>query len=316
MSQIKYKAHVQYLGWLKEVEDGEIAGTTGESRRLEGIIITDLPEGVETIGKVHLQDIGWVDNIPNGENMGTEAQERRLEAISIKLAGPKGSQYDIYYRLHIQDRGWLDWSKNGEYNGTIAGGIRAEAIQIMLREKSEKFTLETDQSYAYDDMTAYMENLRRQEEARRQAELEAQRQAQVVQKPNEVVALAQSQLGYTSGTSQDSAYGRIYVGVNAGDWCCFFTRWIYDQCGVTFPPTGYCPYVVDWAKQNGRWTGTPKPGYAVLYDFNYNGVADHIGVVEQVINGGVVAIEGNTGDPVGVYRKTRTDGILGYVNLF
>ena len=36
---IKYPPHVQTYGWLDWVKDGELAGTTGESKRLEAIEI-------------------------------------------------------------------------------------------------------------------------------------------------------------------------------------------------------------------------------------------------------------------------------------
>ena len=36
---ISYKAHVAGLGWMNTVSNGDVAGTTGQSRRLEAVQI-------------------------------------------------------------------------------------------------------------------------------------------------------------------------------------------------------------------------------------------------------------------------------------
>ena len=36
---IEYQAHLQDIGWTESVSDGEQAGTVGESRRLEALIV-------------------------------------------------------------------------------------------------------------------------------------------------------------------------------------------------------------------------------------------------------------------------------------
>ena len=36
---IRYRTHVQTYGWQKYVRDGQLSGTSGESKRLEGIRI-------------------------------------------------------------------------------------------------------------------------------------------------------------------------------------------------------------------------------------------------------------------------------------
>lgn len=58
---IKYQAHVQDVGWASFVENGQIAGTTGENKRLEAIKIKaiNLPEGVKLKYQAHVQDMGW-----------------------------------------------------------------------------------------------------------------------------------------------------------------------------------------------------------------------------------------------------------------
>ena len=114
---ISYRTHVQDIGWQEYVSDGEMSGTSGQSKKLEGINIhlsSDLEGSVEY--QTHVQDIGWQGWVSNGQMAGTTGQSKRLEAIRIKLNGKVADQYDIYYRVHCQDFGWLDWAKNGEWS--------------------------------------------------------------------------------------------------------------------------------------------------------------------------------------------------------
>jgi len=64
------------------------------------------------------------------------------------------------------------------------------------------------------------------------------------------------------------------------------------------PKTAGCGILADWAKQQGRWhpyTETPKPAWIVFYDWSGgHKKRDHTGIVEKIINGGIIAIEGNT----------------------
>ena len=134
---ISYQTHVQDYGWQSWKLNGEVSGTVGQSKRLEGINIklSNINGSIEY--KTHVQDIGWQDWKSNGQMSGTSGQSKRLEAIQIKLSGEVANQYDIYYRVHAQDYGWLDWAKNGESAGTEGYSKRLEGIQIVLVKKGE-----------------------------------------------------------------------------------------------------------------------------------------------------------------------------------
>lgn len=134
---ISYQTHVQDYGWQSWKSNGEVSGTVGQSKRLEGINIklSNINGSIEY--KTHVQDIGWQDWKSNGQMSGTSGQSKRLEAIQIKLSGEAANQYDVYYRVHAQDYGWLDWAKNGESAGTEGYSKRLEGIQIVLVKKGE-----------------------------------------------------------------------------------------------------------------------------------------------------------------------------------
>ena len=132
---VTYQTHVQDYGWQEWKNDGEMSGTSGQSKRLEGINIKlqNLSGSVEY--QTHVQDIGWQGWKSNGAMAGTSGQSKRLEAIEIKLSGDAANKYDIYYRVHAQDYGWLGWAKNGESAGSEGYSKRLEGIEIKLVKK-------------------------------------------------------------------------------------------------------------------------------------------------------------------------------------
>lgn len=129
---ISYQTHVQDYGWQSWKSNGEVSGTVGQSKRLEGINIklSNINGSIEY--KTHVQDIGWQDWKSNGQMSGTSGQSKRLEAIKVKLSGEAANQYDVYYRVHAQDYGWLNFVTNGQASGTTGQAKRLEAIQMQL----------------------------------------------------------------------------------------------------------------------------------------------------------------------------------------
>lgn len=132
-----YSTHVQDFGWQNTVTDGAVSGTTGLSKRLEGITLklgSSLPSG-SVVYSTHVQDYGWMGEVSDGALSGTTGQAKRLEAIRIRLTGTVAEQYDIYYRVHAEMFGWMGWAKNGQDAGTAGYSYRLEAIQICLVPK-------------------------------------------------------------------------------------------------------------------------------------------------------------------------------------
>lgn len=137
---LSYQTHVQDIGWQNSVSTGALSGTTGEAKRLEGIMIS-LADSTFTGSisyRTHVQDYGWQAWTQDNAISGTEGESKRLEAIQINLDGEIAEYFDIYYRVHAQNFGWLDWSKNGEPAGTEGLGYRLEAIEITLVKKGEE----------------------------------------------------------------------------------------------------------------------------------------------------------------------------------
>ena len=122
-----------------------------------------------------------------------------------------------------------------------------------------------------------------------------------------IVAVAQSQIGNVGG----EPYWRWWGLSHRVEWCAIFVSWCADQCGYldagVLPKTaGVRPYV-DWFKERGQWQGRdfePTPGDIVFFDWESDGLADHVGIVEKVENGLVYTVEGNTGDRCAERRYT------------
>ena len=137
-TNIMYKTHVQSFGWQNWVLNGDMSGTSGKAKRLEGINIK-LSNAAYAGGiqyRTHVQTYGWEKEWKkDGAMSGTSGEAKRLEAIQIKLYGEMANHFDVYYRVHAQSYGWLGWAKNGEESGTAGFAKRLEGIQIVLVPK-------------------------------------------------------------------------------------------------------------------------------------------------------------------------------------
>ena len=125
-ADIQYKVHIQDIGWTDWEKTGELAGTEGEGKRIEAIILQG-NNGLDLSYRVHIQDIGWSDWVQNGQIAGTTGESKRIEAIEIK------SNKMLEVQEHIQDIGWMPSSKGTNIRiGTEGKSLRIEAFKINL----------------------------------------------------------------------------------------------------------------------------------------------------------------------------------------
>ena len=114
---------------------------------------------------------------------------------------------------------------------------------------------------------------------------------------SDIVAIAKSQVGNIGGET----YWRWYGFTSRVEWCACFVSWCANEAGLIdqglVPKFSYCPDGVTWFKQNGQWlvrTVIPQPGYIIFFDWNFDGIADHVGIVETVEDNVIYTIEGNS----------------------
>lgn len=134
---VNYDTHVQSFGWLGNVANGSISGTTGQAKRVEAlkIKVKDPNYSGSIQYRAHGQTYGWQNWVQNGAVAGTTGQAKRVEAVQIQLTGDLAKVYNVQYRVHGQTYGWQNWVQNGATAGTTGQAKRIEAIQIRLVRK-------------------------------------------------------------------------------------------------------------------------------------------------------------------------------------
>lgn len=132
-----------------------------------------------------------------------------------------------------------------------------------------------------------------------------------------VLQIARGELGYTRagdpqrGTKYGRWYGSLYGDVYVETaWCYMFVSWVFNQAGASssVTPGAYCPSGVNASKRAGTNVAARNmvAGDIVFFDWEQNGVSDHIGIVESNNGSYLTTIEGNTGGGSGaVMRRTR-----------
>lgn len=133
---------------------------------------------------------------------------------------------------------------------------------------------------------------------------------------------ARAEVGTVETTNRNDGavlkYPRAF-GRGSEAYCADFVSWLSRQSGGRMNES-YCPSIVNELKARGTWKGNanPQPGDLVLFDWNHDGTADHVGLVERVnADGSLATIEGNTSNPQtgqeGVWRRTRSRAsVLGF----
>lgn len=115
----------------------------------------------------------------------------------------------------------------------------------------------------------------------------------------EIVTVALSQVGNVGGQPYWSWYGfnsRV-------EWCACFVSWCANECGYiengVIPKFAGCIQGSEWFMERGQWQDgsfTPEAGHIIFFDWEGDGLTDHVGIVERVENGTVYTVEGNSGD--------------------
>ena len=153
----------------------------------------------------------------------------------------------------------------------------------------------------------------------------------------DVLAIAETQLGYVESSDnyvvwEDGTvhgytrYGEWY-GVPHGDWCGMFVSFCLRYAEVDNIPINYGvrPWIEDLRERKLYHTAeeyTPRPGDIVFYDWEGDGLSDHVGIVAEIIEATeeepakLKAIEGNSSNCVQYVTYDLDDEvILGYSEL-
>lgn len=135
---ISYRSHVQDIGWQNWVRDGQLSGTTGQSKRVEAVQMKLNNSSQYSIRyRVHVQDIGWTDWYYDGDTAGTEGRSLRIEAIQIQIVKKEGLNQDslINYKGHVENIGNVAYVPNGAILGTTGRSLRLEGVSIVINKE-------------------------------------------------------------------------------------------------------------------------------------------------------------------------------------
>ena len=117
---------------------------------------------------------------------------------------------------------------------------------------------------------------------------------------NKVVAVAKKQVGIKTGKKYWRWYFKSrFRNSDATPWCGTFVAWCYHKAGLykkisgvrRYGNLGYVPSYSRYAKAKGKWVkkSEAKPGDIIVFGKNR-----HVGIVEGVVDGCIITIEGNT----------------------
>ncbi|HEN9058766.1 TPA: GBS Bsp-like repeat-containing protein [Streptococcus agalactiae] len=143
---LNYQVKVGQNGWQSNKLEGQMAGTLGESKALDGVKFTlsTLKYG-DILYRTHVQDKGWMAWQKNNSVAGTVGESKRLEALEVKLvakASDFSSQTDhsflemkhpgLSYQTYLQKDGWKPTVLEGQLGGSIGLSKSIKAIKLNL----------------------------------------------------------------------------------------------------------------------------------------------------------------------------------------
>ena len=120
-----------------------------------------------------------------------------------------------------------------------------------------------------------------------------------------VLNVARTQIGFHEGANNANPYG-IWYGVPNAPYCAMGVSWCFAQVGLshliaaqTVKGFSYNPTAFAWFQRQGmlvnKYQG--QPGDLVFFDWNSDGVVDHVELLEAAAPDGLTTIGFNTGNP-------------------
>ncbi len=138
---VYYRVHIQNQGWLGWAKNGEVAGSTGASLRVEAIEVKLLIKGSILPGstanhqyvpaptlkvQAHVANIGW-QGFTTGV-AGTTGRSLSIEALNFSVANNPGGS--VQCSAHVANIGWQGFTSGTA--GTTGRSLRMEAVKIRL----------------------------------------------------------------------------------------------------------------------------------------------------------------------------------------
>lgn len=230
---------------------------------------------------------------------------------NLALTSPLMRGDDVRAAQHqLKKRGWLQGKIDGQFGPDTMRATKRAKYYMGYRLK----VVNSDEGGVYGqflhDLLVGAKKPRPDMTLRRRARLRTA--AKPVPKRVKALAEARKWLGTSeSPPGSNRVFFSQWYGLT-GPWCAMFVTFVGTKVGFKQfdkhkARWAYCPYLLADARagRNGvAITYTPKPGNIVLYDWDDDGIADHVGWFEKWTEneGEFWTIEGNTS------RQDRSNG--------
>lgn len=121
----------------------------------------------------------------------------------------------------------------------------------------------------------------------------------------DVLNVARTQIGFHEGVNNSNPYG-LWYGIPNAPYCAMGVSWCFGQVGLshliaaqTAKGFSYNPAGLAWFQRQGmvvnKYAGLP--GDLVFFDWNGDGIVDHVELLEAAAADGLTTIGFNTGNP-------------------
>lgn len=105
-------------------------------------------------------------------------------------------------------------------------------------------------------------------------------------------------------------------------WCAMFVSVAANLAGLgagQFPYEVSCNEQMKWGQANGRFTKDRKQvkeGDLILFDWNFNGLPNHVGFIKSINSGSIQTVEGNYNKTVGCrVLSEKSPSIIGFIQI-
>ncbi|WP_425314538.1 N-acetylmuramoyl-L-alanine amidase [Streptococcus thoraltensis] len=94
MGHLSYQTHIQNVGWIAAVGEGQASGQGSSNRQVEAVrisLVGEISQYYDVYYRVHSQNKGWLGWAKNGSDAGTEGLSLGVEGIEVTLVKKGGS---------------------------------------------------------------------------------------------------------------------------------------------------------------------------------------------------------------------------------
>ena len=128
-----------------------------------------------------------------------------------------------------------------------------------------------------------------------------------------IVAVAEDEVGNEGGEK----FWKWYGFEERVEWCAIFVSWCAEQCGYLdadiMPKFSAVDDGAEWFERKKQWASNdyvPKTGDIIFFDWESDGLLDHVGIVSKYKDDIVYTVEGNSEDVCRQKQYARNSNMI------